>query len=68
MGNLTVLTVCIPRGVRTDDVIASVVRAIRADPSLRQHSAAIAVRLALLKPYPCPALPPRHPAPAPPRP
>jgi hypothetical protein len=42
-----------------------VVKTIRADPSLRDHSAAIAVRLALRTGYRCPPLPtgPAPPAP-----
>jgi len=44
---------CAPRAARIEDAAAAVVRTIHADPSLRNHSAAIAVRLSLLKLYPC---------------
>ena len=44
---------CAPQRATIDDAIAGVVRALRADPSLRDHSAAIAVRVALPKVYPC---------------
>jgi hypothetical protein len=45
---------CPPAGARIDEAgVAAVVRAIRADPSMSQHSAAIAVRLALPKVYRC---------------
>ncbi len=44
---------CAPKDARMVDVAAAFVRTIRANPSLREHSAAIAVRLALPKLYPC---------------
>jgi len=44
---------CAPAAVRIEDATAAVVQKIRADPSLRSHNAAIAVRLALPAIYPC---------------
>jgi hypothetical protein len=44
---------CAPPDAQMDAVAAAVVRTIRADPSLRQHSAAMAVRLAMPRLYPC---------------
>jgi hypothetical protein len=58
---------CAPRSARLNDVIAELARQVRADPSLREHGSAIAVRLALRRLYPCPPLPSR-PVQPPPRP
>jgi len=52
---------CAPSSVNIDEATAAVVRALRADPSLRGHSAAIAVRLALPRVYPCTQQVLRHP-------
>jgi hypothetical protein len=44
---------CAPPDVQMDAVAAAVVRTVSADPSLRRHSAAMAVRLAMPSLYPC---------------
>lgn len=48
---------CIPRTARLDDVVSLVVKTIRTYPFLRDHNAAIAVRLALPNSYRCPPQP-----------
>lgn len=55
---------CAPNDAPVDSIIAAVVPAVRADPTLQSHSAAIAVRLTLAKLYPCSPALLRRPAPA----
>jgi thymidylate synthase len=54
---------CLRPSVTMDQVYDAVMRQLRANPSSRKYTAALQVRFALVRAFPCPPLPPRRSSP-----